>query len=125
VPIYIEQEPGSSGKAVIHRFVTDVLAGFDARGEASSGPKEEYIKPLSAQCQAGNVRLVSGDWNAPFLEEAEAWPFGKHDDALDAVSKAFAHLSNRRGKGNPFGFMLQDPEMRARIEQAAGIAPRA
>jgi predicted phage terminase large subunit-like protein len=92
VPIYIEQEPGSAGKNTISTY-TRLLAGFDVHGERSTGPKEEFIKPFSAQCEAGNVRLVRGPWIGPLLDEAEAWPLGGHDDQLDAASKAAMHLN--------------------------------
>jgi predicted phage terminase large subunit-like protein len=92
VPIYIEQEPGSAGKQTIATY-TRLLAGYDVHGERSTGPKEEYIKPFSAQCEAGNVRLVKGAWIGAFLDEGEAWPLGAHDDQLDAVSKAAGHLT--------------------------------
>lgn len=92
VSVWIEQEPGSAGKNTISTY-TRLLAGFDVRGERSTGPKEEYIKPFSAQCEAGNVKLVRGDWIGAWLDEAEAYPLGAHDDQLDATSKAAMHLT--------------------------------
>jgi len=41
---------------------------------------------------AGNVRLVSGDWNRAYLDEMEGFPHGKHDDQVDASSGAHAKL---------------------------------
>jgi phage terminase large subunit-like protein len=85
VPIYIEQEPGSAGKQTIATY-TRLLAGYDVHGERSTGPKEEYIKPFSAQCEAGNVRLVKGAWIGAFLDEARG------------VAAGGARRSTRRGE---------------------------
>jgi predicted phage terminase large subunit-like protein len=98
VPIWIEQEPGSAGKQTIATY-TRLLAGYEVHGQRSTGPKEEYIKPFSSQCEAGNVRLVRGEWIGAWLDESEAWPMGGHDDQLDATSKAGMHLTVRGNRG--------------------------
>jgi predicted phage terminase large subunit-like protein len=95
VPIYIEQEPGSGGKNTISTYMR-LLAGYNVHGERSTGPKEEFIKPFSAQAEGGNVRLVRGEWLSAFFDEAEAWPLGGHDDQLDATGKAVVHLAGTR-----------------------------
>lgn len=97
VEIFIEQEPGASGKTTIDHYVREVLVGFAARGHRSTGPKEVRANPVSAQAEAGNVKLVRGPWISAFLDEAEAFPGGGHDDQVDAVSGAFAVLSTRAG----------------------------
>ena len=58
VRIYGEQEGGSGGKHWARRFVREILAGFNAKFEGSSGSKEVRARPLAAQQQAGFVRLV-------------------------------------------------------------------
>ena len=93
VPIRIEQEPGSSGKKAIDDYITRVLLGWDVRGVPSTGNKELRANPVSAQAQAGNVKLVRGPWINAFLDEAELFPKGAHDDQIDAVSGAFADLT--------------------------------
>jgi predicted phage terminase large subunit-like protein len=97
VPIRMEQEPGSSGVAVIDRFTRAVLAGWDYRGVRSTGDKAERAKPFSAQCEAGNVRLLRGAWNTDFLNELAMFPTpGTHDDQVDAASGAFRELVRRQ-----------------------------
>ncbi len=93
--IRIEQEPGSSGKMVIADFIRD-LAGFDVRGLPATGEKSLRWRPLAAQAEAGNVRMVRGAWNVPFLDEMAIAPFGKHDDQCDSVSGAFNELAANR-----------------------------
>lgn len=34
--------------------------------------------------------------NEPFLDEAEQFPGGKHDDQVDAVALGFNHLHEKR-----------------------------
>lgn len=92
VQVYMEEEPGSSGKDTIDMYQRNVLGGYAFRGRRSTGSKEAYIDPLVAQAEAGNVRLVSGEWNERFLEQVEIWPLG-HDDMLDSVAKAYNELS--------------------------------
>jgi len=96
VAVRIEQEPGSSGKDVVYHYVRDVLQGYNVEGIRSTGSKEERAGPVSSQAKVGNVRLVRGDWNRDFLDEAVKFPLGKHDDQVDAVSGALAYLAPGR-----------------------------
>jgi predicted phage terminase large subunit-like protein len=94
--IYMEQEPGSSGVGQIDYYARQVLNGFSFWGIKTTGPKEERATPVSSAAEAGNIKLVRGNWNSDFLDEFEAFPMGMHDDQVDAVSGAFQQL--RRGK---------------------------
>ncbi|HLK13775.1 MAG TPA: phage terminase large subunit, partial [Fimbriimonadaceae bacterium] len=97
VPIRMEQEPGSSGVAVIERYARDTLQGWDFKGLRSTGDKAERAKPFSAQCEAGNVRLVRAPWNTDFVNELALFPNREaHDDQVDAASGAFRELVRRR-----------------------------
>lgn len=56
--------------------------------------------PLAARAEDGKVALVRGPWNDEFIEEACSFPFGQHDDQIDAVSLAVKMLTKgKRGKG--------------------------
>jgi len=87
-----EQEPGSSGKAVIANR-TRTLAGFDYAGVNVTGDKVTRARPFRAQCEAGNVKLVRGEWNEAYLQELSVFPAGAHDDQVDASSAAFNELT--------------------------------
>ncbi|MGI8537237.1 MAG: hypothetical protein ACR2K2_12230 [Mycobacteriales bacterium] len=53
------QEPGSSGKTVIHDLLaTTVFAGYDFRARPSTGSKVLRAKPLAAATEAGNVTAL-------------------------------------------------------------------
>lgn len=87
-----EQEPGSAGKAVAAARAK-LLAGFDFVAVPTSGDKVTRAKPFRAQCEAGNVRLVRGQWNETYLQELERFPTGAHDDQVDATSAAYNALA--------------------------------
>jgi len=91
VPIFIEQEPGSAGKAVIAYF-KKALQGYTVHGVQTTKGKTERAAPVASQAEAGNVVLVNGPWVAPFLDECEAFPTGAHDDQVDAMTGAFEAL---------------------------------
>ena len=92
VPIYMEQEPGASGVNTIAYYMR-VLAGYDFHGVRNTGSKEVRANPLSAQAEAGNLKLVRGLWINDFIDESEAFPSGGHDDQVDAAAGAFEGLT--------------------------------
>lgn len=94
VTIWLEQEPGSGGKESAESSVRN-LDGFTARAEPVTGDKATRAMPLAAQGEVGNVDMLSGSWNAAFLDELAAFPHGRHDDQVDAASGAFAKLARR------------------------------
>src|SRR5262249_52470356 len=89
---WVEQEPGSGGKesaaATIRR-----LRGYAIYADRVTGSKAVRVSPFAAQCEAGNVRLVAGPWNAAYLDELCLFPYGTHDDQVDASSGAFNKLT--------------------------------
>jgi predicted phage terminase large subunit-like protein len=97
VPIYMEQEPGSAGVNTIDHYAREVLKGFDFRGNRATGSKELRANPVSSAAEHGNVKLMRGPWITAFLDEAEIFPKGTHDDQVDAVSGGFEILSEGRG----------------------------
>jgi len=98
VTIWIEQEPGSSGKRDIDNWKRRVLKGYIVRGNKVTGSKVLRARPLSAAAEAGNVKLVRGAWIGAFLDEAEGFPEIGHDDQVDAASGAFDKLVKRPGQ---------------------------
>jgi predicted phage terminase large subunit-like protein len=89
--IYVEQEPGSGGKESAENSVR-MLRGYRAYADKVTGAKEVRAEPYAAQVQGGNVRLVVGGWNEPFLDEHEVYPNGPYKDQVDASAGAFNKL---------------------------------
>lgn len=92
VRIRMEQEPGASGKSTIDHYAREVLPGRDFKGISATGNKIDRARALAAAAEAGNVKLVKGSWIGAFLDEVEAFPFGSHDDQVDAVVYAMTEL---------------------------------
>ena len=94
--ILIEEEPGSSGKAIIDHYRREVLRQFPVQGKRVSGSKESRATPVAARAEAGEIKLCRGNWITAFLDEIVAFPEGSHDDQVDALSAAFGHLAKTR-----------------------------
>jgi predicted phage terminase large subunit-like protein len=87
----LEQDPGQAGVAEVDYYIR-ALAGYAVRANVVTKNKETRARPVSAQAEAGNVKLVRGPWNEAFLRELENFPEGTHDDQVDALSGAFNNL---------------------------------
>lgn len=86
--IFVEQDPGQAGEADAKNFIR-LLAGYDVRANRVSTAKETRALSVSAQAEAGNVKILRGAWNEDFFDEVENFPDGAHDDQVDALSGAF------------------------------------
>ena len=93
--IWIEQEPGSGGleSALTSR---DELAGFAVHTKVATGSKDLRAAPFAAWAEAGHVQVAQGSWLEAFLDELCVFPFGRHDDQVDAASGAFHVLTLQR-----------------------------
>lgn len=90
VPIRMEKEPGSSGEITIDHYARHILQGYDFVGLSSTGSKVERARTASAASQAGKVFISQRCRNMlPFLDEADVFPYGLHDDTIDGFSGAF------------------------------------
>lgn len=90
--IFMEQEGGASGKSLISYYARTVLKGYSFEGIPSTGSKPLRAQPLAAAVANGNVHLIAAGWNSGFLDEAEQFPNGVHDDQVDAAAQAFNML---------------------------------
>jgi predicted phage terminase large subunit-like protein len=89
VKIYIEQEPGQSGKSQVKTLARQVLQGFAVEGHRPSGPKWVRWQAPASAAQRGDVKLVRGPWNDRFLthlDDTSAEDSSKKD-AADALAQ--------------------------------------
>lgn len=93
VEIYMEQEPGASGKYVIETYQFHIVPGYYFQGVRSTGPKTTRAMPMSSMSQAGNIVISRKPWLSAFFDELDAFPYGMHDDQVDAASLAFNQLT--------------------------------
>jgi predicted phage terminase large subunit-like protein len=92
VEVGLWKDPGQAGVFEAAYYIRK-LTGYTARAYPQVKDKVTYAKPLSAQCEARNVKLVRGSWNEAFLQELEEFPEGVHDDQEDAAAGGFAALN--------------------------------
>lgn len=106
VTISIPQDPAQSGKYQVMEYIR-MLAGYSVTATPESrnpsgvsqtttrlSAKVARFSPFSAQAEAGNVKVLRGDWNDRWFSELEAFPEATHDDSADSTSRAFSHLAN-------------------------------
>lgn len=93
VSIRVPQDPGAAGKSQAEHWVR-LLAGYATKALPVTGAKVVRAGPAAAQVNAGNVRMLRGPWNGPFVEELRQFPAGAHDDQVDAFADAFDELAS-------------------------------
>lgn len=125
VPIFIEQEPGSSGKTVIDHYRREVLREYAVRGVRSTGGKDIRANPFASACYEGDVFLIAGPWNAGYLDELEGFSAKSqmHDDWVDASSLCFSKICGKRefSIGTEDTYNLQSaPEARSLVTGVEG-----
>lgn len=92
VPVLLPQDPGQAGKVQV-AYLTRRLAGYTVRTGTESGDKATRAMGIASQCNVGNLSIVRAPWNRAFLDELATFP-GGHDDAVDALSRAFADVAD-------------------------------
>jgi predicted phage terminase large subunit-like protein len=92
VKIASQQDPGSAGVSEAEHFIS-MLSGYDVHTVVISKDKVTRAKPVSAQCEWSNVKVLRAAWNEDFFTELENFPDGAHDDIVDVLSGAFNELS--------------------------------
>lgn len=95
IKVRIPQDPGQAGKALAQRYLKTVLFGYAAYAEIESGDKATRADPMAAAIEAGNVKMVEGDWNEAVIDEFGTFPFGSHDDIVDGAAAGFNFLAAR------------------------------
>lgn len=98
VPISWPQDPGQAGKDQAQSMVRD-FAGWSFTTSPETGAKRTRWEPFAAQVNGGNVRMVRAAWNRVLIDEMET-DGQVHDDQLDALARAFTHLT-----GGPTGLL--------------------
>jgi predicted phage terminase large subunit-like protein len=101
----LEKDAGVGGEDRTRAIVSQ-LSGLKVYAERPTGSKESRADPVASQMEVGNVRLVRGPWNQPFLDELLEFPNHDHDDQVDALSGAFSRLSNMKGPARSFSWRV-------------------
>lgn len=92
VQVMCQQDPGSAGVKEAEHFVR-MLAGYVVKVQTFTKDKVTRAKPVSAQVEAGNVRVLKGPWNDEFFNELENFSDDPsqyaHDDIVDCLSAGY------------------------------------
>jgi predicted phage terminase large subunit-like protein len=95
VIVGIPEDPGQAGKSQMS-YLTRQLAGYSVVAARETGSKATRAMPIASQLEAGNVTAVEGDWNQVLTDELRDFPYGRKDDQVDALVRAFTTLTNLR-----------------------------
>ena len=90
----LEEDPGQAGVCDIQNYAR-LLSGFTIKINKVTKDKVTRAKPVSSQCENGNIRVLKAKWNDAFFDELEN--FGEdmtgHSDIVDCLSGSFNQLS--------------------------------
>lgn len=100
VPVVLPRDGGAGGLAYYQYLVRQLSEqGIITRMDKVSGHagKLQRFLPFASMCEAGNVKVIRGDWNEEFFSELEAFEpnkrTSKKDDQVDAVATAFNSIA--------------------------------
>ena len=85
----IPEDPGT-GRLYADYVVREMAAGRYVHSSPEVKDKVTRAKPVSAQAQHGNFVIVRHPGWEQTRQELVDFPYGEHDDLVDAVSRAFA-----------------------------------
>jgi predicted phage terminase large subunit-like protein len=94
VIVAIPEDPGQAGKSQMS-YLTRQLAGFHVVSSRETGSKATRAMPLASQVEAGNVSVIRAEWSRALLDEMRDFPWGRKDDQVDALVRAFTTLTMR------------------------------
>jgi len=89
--ILLPEDPGQAGKDQSQSYVRD-LVGFRVEAVRMSGSKEARADAVASQVNIGAISMLRAPWNAALIDELGAFPLGRYDDQVDALSLAFSKL---------------------------------
>ena len=94
VIVAIPEDPGQAGKSQMS-YLTKQLAGFHVVSSRETGSKATRAVPLASQVEAGNVSMICSEWSRTLVDEMRDFPWGRKDDQVDALVRAFTTLTAR------------------------------
>lgn len=100
VSITIPEDPGHAGSAYVD-FLQSLpeLGGYSLEPIRPTHNKQLRAAGFASFLNSGNVIIVSDEedgerWNQSLLEELASFPYGVHDDQVDALSDNFTLIHN-------------------------------
>jgi predicted phage terminase large subunit-like protein len=103
VQVFMEQEPGASGKSLCDHYAREVLPGFAFKAHRSTGSKDVRANPVASALEGGRMWFLNGPWLRAMIDEMTMFPYGQHDDQVDALSGSVDVLSSMCRKIKVYG----------------------
>jgi predicted phage terminase large subunit-like protein len=94
VIVALPEDPGQAGKSQMS-YLARQLAGFHVISSRETGSKATRAMPLASQVEAGNFSVAVSEWARTLLDEMRDFPWGRKDDQVDALVRAFTTLTTR------------------------------
>jgi phage terminase large subunit-like protein len=92
--ILYPQDPGAGIK--VFADLSKRLQGYTLKSHRPSEDKVAAWLPMASQINAGNFRLVRGEWNKAFIGDLQSAPLVKRKDLIDAASYGYQELALKR-----------------------------
>lgn len=97
-------DPGPTGKFHVAYVVRELTPGRYVTSSRELG-KERSARPVSSQAEHGNFIIVDHPGAELTRTQMIDFPYGDHDDVMDAISRAFAaHVATPQKQENHGGF---------------------
>lgn len=124
VEIDIEQEPGSSGKALVEDYTIRILPEFKVEGVPVVKNKILRAQPLLAAAEMGKVFLFAAAWNQRFVQEFDVFP-GEYDDQVDTAAAGYTKMAGKKLYSATWGRGPNIPSNKTNIIQAGKMQRQA
>lgn len=99
--IVLPKDP-AAGSTNVH-ILSQMLDGYKLEIESQTvGLKSKEVRAfgISSQHTLGNVIINDSVWTSDFIEELVAFPTGRHDDQVDALTSAYnSFVAKGKGRG--------------------------
>jgi predicted phage terminase large subunit-like protein len=94
VKVWLPRDPAQAGEEQADSYI-NMLSGYRVETERMSGDKVTRADAAAAQANIGRISLLRAPWNAALTGELLAFPQGRHDDQVDALSLGFNKLATK------------------------------
>lgn len=98
--IWHQRDPAAAGLDSA-QATNMALLPYPSRHELTSAKTMDEVDPWIGALQGDGVRLLSGVWNQPFIEEHITFPKGKNDDWVDVGATGYKRLMLRGAQREP------------------------